>query len=95
VQTKKFDIVIIGGGILGVSIGYFLSVNSDATVLIIEREKIVSSHTSSRNTGKVHAQLLYDPIKKKIFAKISFLGYNMWETYSNKKKKFNLNKMEF
>ena len=50
-QTKKFDIVIIGGGILGVSIGYFLSVNSDATVLIIEREKIVSSHTSSRNTG--------------------------------------------
>ena len=68
-QTKKFDIVIIGGGILGVSIGYFLSVNSDANVLIIEREKIVSSHTSSRNTGKVHAPFLYDPIKKKIFAK--------------------------
>jgi (S)-2-hydroxyglutarate dehydrogenase len=86
VQTKKFDIVIIGGGILGVSIGYFLSVNSDATVLIIEREKIVSSHTSSRNTGKVHAPFLYDPIKKKIFAKISFLGFNMWETYSNQKK---------
>ncbi len=85
-QTKKFDIVIIGGGILGVSIGYFLSVNSDATVLIIEREKIVSSHTSSRNTGKVHAPFLYDPIKKKIFAKISFLGYNMWETYSDQKK---------
>ena len=85
-QTKKFDIVIIGGGILGVSIGYFLTVNSDANVLIIEREKIVSSHTSSRNTGKVHAPFLYDPIKKKIFAKISFLGYNMWETYSNQKK---------
>ncbi len=85
-QTKRFDIVIIGGGILGVSIGYFLTVNSDANVLIIEREKIVSSHTSSRNTGKVHAPFLYDPIKKKIFAKISFLGYNMWETYSNQKK---------
>ena len=86
VQTKRFDIVIIGGGILGVSIGYFLTVNSDANVLIIEREKIVSSHTSSRNTGKVHAPFLYNPIKKKIFAKISFLGYNMWETYSNQKK---------
>ena len=85
-QTKRFDIVIIGGGILGVSIGYFLTVNSDANVLIIEREKIVSSHTSSRNTGKVHAPFLYNPIKKKIFAKISFLGYNMWETYSNQKK---------
>ena len=71
-QTKRFDIVIIGGGILGVSIGYFLTVNSDANVLIIEREKIVSSHTSSRNTGKVHAPFLYDPIKKKNFCKNFF-----------------------
>ena len=85
-QGKKFDVIIIGGGILGVSIGYFITVNSDANVLIIEREKNVSSHTSSRNTGKVHAPFLYNPIKKRIFAKISFLGYNMWETYSNRKR---------
>jgi L-2-hydroxyglutarate oxidase len=86
VQVKEFDITIIGGGILGVSLGYFLTLNSDANILILEREKNVSSHTSSRNTGKVHAPFLYDPIKKKIFAKISFLGYNMWETYSNRKR---------
>ncbi|HEY6658312.1 MAG TPA: FAD-dependent oxidoreductase [Nitrososphaeraceae archaeon] len=85
-QVKKFDIVIIGGGILGVSLGYFLTLHSDANIVILEREKNVSSHTSSRNTGKVHAPFLYDPIKKKIFAKISFLGYNMWETYSNRKR---------
>ena len=85
-QVKKFDIIIIGGGILGVSLGYFLTLNSDANIVILEREKNVSSHTSSRNTGKVHAPFLYDPIKKKIFAKISFLGYNMWETYSNRKR---------
>jgi (S)-2-hydroxyglutarate dehydrogenase len=86
VQDKKFDIIIIGGGILGVSLGYFLTLNSDANIVILEREKNVSIHTSSRNTGKVHAPFLYDPIKKKIFAKISFLGYNMWETYSNRKR---------
>ena len=84
-QEKKYDIVIVGGGILGISIGYFLTLNSDANVLIIEQEKNLSTHTSSRNTGKVHAPFLYDPLTKKIFARIAFLGYGMWETYSNKK----------
>ena len=85
-QVNQFDIIIIGGGILGVSLGYFLTLNSDANIVILEREKNVSSHTSSRNTGKVHAPFLYDPIKKKIFARISFLGYTMWETYSKSKR---------
>ena len=84
-QEKKFDIVIVGGGILGISIGYFLTLNSDANILIIEQEKNISSHTSSRNTGKVHAPFLYDPLTKKIFARIAFLGYGMWKTYSNLK----------
>ena len=84
-QEKKFDIVIIGGGILGISIGYFLTLNSDANILLIEQEKNVSRHTSSRNTGKVHAPFLYDPLKKKIFAKTAFLGYEMWNTYSKLK----------
>ena len=69
VQNKKFDIVIVGGGILGISIGYFLTLNSDANVVIIEQEKNISSHTSSRNTGKVHAPFLYDPITKKFLRK--------------------------
>ena len=84
-QEKIFDIVIIGGGVLGISIGYFLTLNSDANILLIEKEKNVSSHTSSRNTGKVHAPFLYDPLKKKIFAKTAFLGYEMWNTYSKLK----------
>ena len=84
-QEKKYDIVIVGGGILGISIGYFLTLNSDANILIIEQEKNISTHTSSRNTGKVHAPFLYDPLTKKIFARIAFLGYGMWKTYSNKK----------
>ncbi len=71
-QVKKFDIIIIGGGILGVSLGYFLTLNSDANIVILEREKNVSSHTSSRNTGKVHAPFLYDPIKKKDFCEDIF-----------------------
>jgi L-2-hydroxyglutarate oxidase len=49
---------------------------------LIEQESNVAQHTSSRNTGKVHAPFLYDPIKKKTFAKAAVLGYEMWQQYS-------------
>ena len=49
--------------------------------MLIEQEKGVALHTSSRNTGKVHAPFLYDPIKKKFFAKAASLGYEMWKEY--------------
>ena len=84
-EEKKYNIAIIGGGILGVSIGYFLAFNSKANTIIIEQEKDVGYHTSSRNTGKVHSPFLYDPQKKKIFGKIAYLGYEMWEKYSHSK----------
>ena len=73
----------MGGGILGISIAYFLSSLCGSKILVIEQEKNVALHTSSRNTGKVHAPFLYDPLKKKLFAKAAFLGYDMWHRYSD------------
>lgn len=84
-EGRKYNIAIIGGGILGVSIGYFLVLNSKASVVIIEQERDVAHHTSSRNTGKVHAPFLYDPKEKKLFARIALIGYEMWEKYSKLK----------
>jgi L-2-hydroxyglutarate oxidase len=80
-----YNIIIIGGGILGTSIAYFLSSLCNLKVLLIEQEKNVAFHTSSRNTGKVHAPFLYDPVTKKLFAKAAFLGYEMWNKYSKNK----------
>lgn len=86
-MTDNFDIVIIGGGILGTSISYFLSfLNKSKKIAIIEQESTVAFHTSGRNTGKVHAPYLYNPEKKKLFAKAAFHGYEMWEEYSKLKK---------
>lgn len=80
---REYDIVIIGGGILGVSISYFLSyLNPSADIMLIEREKGVAHHASGRNTGKVHAPYRYNPDKNRIFAKSSLLGYDMWERYA-------------
>ena len=81
--THNFDVVIIGGGILGTSISYFLShLNRSKKIAVIEQAHTVAFHTSGRNTGKVHAPYLYNPEKKKLFAKAAFHGYEMWEEYS-------------
>ena len=82
-MAHNFDLVIIGGGILGTSISYFLSyLNKSKTIAVVEQAPNVAFHTSGRNTGKVHAPYLYNPDKKKMFAKAAFQGYDMWKTYS-------------
>ena len=74
-MTHNFDIVIIGGGILGTSISYFLSfLNKSRKIAVVEQADNVAFHTSGRNTGKVHAPYLYNPEKKKLFAKAAFYG---------------------
>ena len=83
----NFDVIIIGGGILGTSISYFLSsLNKTRKIAVIEQAHNVAFHTSGRNTGKVHAPYLYNPVKKRLFAKAAFHGYEMWETYAKSKK---------
>ncbi|HEX2614401.1 MAG TPA: FAD-dependent oxidoreductase [Nitrososphaera sp.] len=82
-----YKVAVIGGGVLGTSIAYFLSAHArdPESVALVEQEKNIASHTSSRNTGKVHAPFLYDPMKKKTFAKAATLGYEMWHKYSEHK----------
>jgi len=81
----KSDITIIGAGILGTSLGYFLSGITSRKILVLDQAPQVGFHTSSRNTGKVHAPFLYDPEKKKIFAKSAKVGFEMWEDYTKQK----------
>ncbi|MBT8243557.1 MAG: FAD-dependent oxidoreductase [Nitrosopumilus sp.] len=82
-MAHNFDIVIIGGGILGTSLSFFLSsLNKSKKIAVIEQAHTVAFHTSGRNTGKVHAPYLYNPKKKKLFAKSAFHGFEMWEEYA-------------
>jgi L-2-hydroxyglutarate oxidase len=85
-QSKlKSDITIIGAGILGTSLAYFLSCTTKRKILVIDQAPKAGYHTSSRNTGKVHAPFLYDPEKKKLFAKSARLGFEMWQGYTKQK----------
>ena len=82
-MVRTYDIVIIGGGILGTTISYFLTpLNRTRDIAVIEQADTVAYHTSSRNTGKVHGPYLYNPETKKLFANAAFHGFKMLETYT-------------
>ena len=83
---KKYDIAIIGGGILGTTISYWISSLYDVNLCVIEKESDVAMHASSRNTGVVHSPFYLNPKTKKVFAKSALISYNMWETLAKKEK---------
>ena len=81
----KSDITIIGAGILGTSLAYFLSQVTKKSILVLDQASRAGFHASSRNTGKVHAPFIYNPQKKRIFAQSAKIGFEMWEQYSKQK----------
>lgn len=81
----KCDVAIIGGGILGTSISYWLSSLYDLKVCVIEKESEVAMHASGRNTGVIHSPFYLDPQKKKILAKCAFLSHDLWKSFTEQK----------
>ena len=82
---NKFDVAIIGGGILGTSISYWISALYDLKICVIEKESDVAMHASSRNTGVVHSPFYLNPTTKKILAKSALISYDMWENLAMKR----------
>ena len=83
-DTKtKFNIVIIGAGILGVSIAFWLSELYDTSVAVVEKEDAIAKHTSSRNTGVIHRPFYLNPKKKRVFAFSAQKSYFLWEKFAS------------
>lgn len=81
-----FDIVIIGGGILGTTLAYQLSkITTGAKIVVLEKENDVAQHTSGRNTGVLHRPFYLDPVKKGKFARCAQESYGFWKEYAAKK----------
>ena len=83
---QKYDIAIIGGGILGTTISYWLSVLYDLKICVIEKESDVAVHSSTRNSGVIHYPFYLDSKKKKNFAKAAFLSHELWKSLAHEKK---------
>jgi L-2-hydroxyglutarate oxidase len=61
-QPQKCDVLIIGGGIIGLSIGIaLLESKPSIKVIIAEKEKSLGLHASGRNSGVLHAGFYYSP----------------------------------
>jgi len=61
-NSKKFDVTIIGAGVIGLSIGNaLLESNPKLRVVIIDKERTLGKHASGRNSGVMHAGFYYSP----------------------------------
>ncbi len=56
------DILIIGGGIVGLSTAYcLLKQNPSCLVVVVEKESSLAEHQSGRNSGVLHSAIQYKP----------------------------------
>lgn len=61
-MRTEFDMVIIGGGIVGLAAAYQLSrALPDRTIAILEKEAALACHQTGRNSGVIHSGLYYKP----------------------------------
>ena len=60
--NKECDYIIIGAGIVGISLGLaILERNPNKKILIIDKEEKPGVHASGRNSGVLHAGFYYSP----------------------------------
>jgi L-2-hydroxyglutarate oxidase LhgO len=61
-EIENYDHVIIGAGIIGISLGIeLLTQKSNKKILIIDKEARPGVHASGRNSGVLHAGFYYSP----------------------------------
>ena len=60
-NKKKYDIIIIGGGIIGCAIAYSLSKKLRVSIAVIEKENEIAKPASGRNSGVIHTGFYYTP----------------------------------
>ena len=78
------NIAIVGGGIVGLSLGYKLSKIKGNKIHVFEKEKEVGYHQSGRNSGVLHCGLAYKPGSLK--AKLAVSGIKQMIDFCKKYK---------
>jgi len=58
----KYDVVIVGGGIVGLATGLKISIkNPKLKLLVLEKESELSAHQTGNNSGVIHSGIYYTP----------------------------------
>lgn len=71
----KYDIAIVGGGIVGLATAYrVLEAQPRLKILMLEKESRLAAHQTGNNSGVLHSGLYYKPGSEK--ARLSVTGLN-------------------
>jgi L-2-hydroxyglutarate oxidase len=60
-HAQRYDVVIIGGGIVGLATAMALKTGSPASLAILEAEDRLAQHQTGHNSGVIHSGLYYRP----------------------------------
>jgi L-2-hydroxyglutarate oxidase LhgO len=84
----KFDAIIIGAGVVGLSIARELSETYD-NILVVEKEHSFGQHTSSRNSEIIHSGIYYpeETLKTRLCVQGNKLLYSFLEKHNLPHKK--------
>ena len=56
------DVIIIGGGIVGLATGYeLLNQNPNLKIIVLEKESTIGQHQTGHNSGVIHSGIYYKP----------------------------------
>ncbi len=83
-NSESWDIVVVGGGIVGLAVAHELASSRAGRVLVLEKEPKVGMHQTGRNSGVLHAGLYYKPGSLK--ATTCRLGKAMMEAFCEQEK---------
>nr|XP_002718278.1 L-2-hydroxyglutarate dehydrogenase, mitochondrial isoform X2 [Oryctolagus cuniculus]XP_051678780.1 L-2-hydroxyglutarate dehydrogenase, mitochondrial isoform X2 [Oryctolagus cuniculus] len=83
-STSSFDVVIVGGGIVGLASARALILRHPAlSIGVVEKEKDLAVHQTGHNSGVIHSGIYYKPESLK--AKLCVQGAALMYEYCNQK----------
>ncbi|MDP9023152.1 MAG: L-2-hydroxyglutarate oxidase [Actinomycetota bacterium] len=78
---SRYDVAIVGGGIVGLATAYSIARRAPATrIVVVEKEAELASHQTGRNSGVVHAGIYYAPGTMK--ARLALAGRRRLERFA-------------
>ncbi len=81
--TERADVLVVGGGIIGLTLARALVARGVGSVTVLEKEEELGRHASGRNSGVLHAGIYYAPDSRK--ARTCLAGNFLMRAYCKEK----------